>query len=58
MSPKRDQAKLTAQLHDLEGITEELKKESDRGAVIIGAAYLDERLREYITAFLIRLFEN
>lgn len=36
-----------------EGFDEEFEKESDRAAVIIGAAFLDEYLRQLIASFLI-----
>lgn len=38
---------------DYRGLVEEFKKESDRAAVIVGAAFLDERLREVIADLLV-----
>ncbi len=53
MPKKRDQAKIDAQVKDLTGLVEEIKTHSDRAAAIVGAAFIDERLRQYLSRFLI-----
>jgi DNA-binding MltR family transcriptional regulator len=51
--PKRNQAQIEQQLGDFRGMVDEIQKEGDRAAIIVGAAYLDEYLRIYIASFLI-----
>jgi DNA-binding MltR family transcriptional regulator len=38
---------------DFKGLIEEFKSESDRSAAIVGSAYLDTKLAEYIASFLV-----
>jgi DNA-binding MltR family transcriptional regulator len=47
------QKETSAKLKDHEGFREELKNESDRAVAIVGAAFLDEHLRDVIGYFLI-----
>jgi DNA-binding MltR family transcriptional regulator len=53
MPPRRDREKIEEQLRDSQGLIEEMQAGPDRSAVIIGAAFLDERLRQYIERFLV-----
>jgi len=50
---KRRRAQNLIRLEDVGGFFDELHRESDRAAAVLGAAYLDECLRELITSFLI-----
>ena len=53
MPKKRDQAKIDAQTKHFMGLMEEIKTQSDRAAAIVAAAFIDERLRQYLSRFLI-----
>jgi DNA-binding MltR family transcriptional regulator len=50
---KQDPAVIAAKRIDLRGLREEYQNESDRAAAIVGAAFLDEQIKEYIRQFLI-----
>jgi hypothetical protein len=55
MVSKRNKTRLEAiaKKKDLTGFLEEFRRESDRAAAILGAAYLDEELLQLLTEFLI-----
>lgn len=53
MAAKRRTEKRAQKLQDLSGFGEEFRAESDRAAAILGAALLDECLRQLIASFLI-----
>jgi mannitol operon repressor len=50
---KRDRAETTLRSQDLQGFNREFQKESDRATAVLGAALLDEKLLQLLTAFLI-----
>jgi DNA-binding MltR family transcriptional regulator len=50
---KRRQKENLVKVEDIKGFLEEFQGESDRAAAIVGAAYLDECLRQLIASFLI-----
>lgn len=50
---KRRRTENQVKLEDIKGFLEEFQGESDRAAAVLGAAYLDECLRQLIAAFLI-----
>ncbi len=55
MSSKRKKAReaTVQKSEDLQGFIEEFQKESDRATAILGAALLDEKLLQLLTAFLV-----
>lgn len=50
---KQNPADLAAKRADLRGLRFEYQNESDRAAAIVGAAFLDEQIKEYIKQFLV-----
>ncbi len=46
-------AKKPAQLEDVSGWMAEFQNETDRGAALLGAAFLDEQLKEVLRQFLV-----
>lgn len=50
---RRRRTQKRVKVEDITGFFEEFNRESDRGAAIIGAAMLDERLRQLMGAFLV-----
>jgi DNA-binding MltR family transcriptional regulator len=51
--PKKDPTQHRRKLRDFNILFQELQGESDRAAAVLGAAFLDGLLEEYITNFLI-----
>lgn len=51
--PKKDPILQRRKLRDFNTLFQELQNESDRAAAILGAAFLDALLEEYITNFLV-----
>jgi hypothetical protein len=51
--PKKRRQENVIRHADLQGFQQEFQKESDRAAAVLGAAYLDESLRQLIAASLI-----
>jgi mannitol operon repressor len=50
---KQDREQMALKSQDLQGFIDEFQKESDRATAILGAALLDEKLLQLLTAFLI-----
>lgn len=51
--PKKRRQENVIRHADLQGFQQEFQKESDRAAAVLGAAYLDESLRQLIAASLV-----
>jgi len=50
---KKSQEETFAESNDFQGFLEEFQKENDRGAAIIGAAFLDEHLKQLLANFMV-----
>lgn len=50
---KRRRKENIVKIDDIKGFLEEFQEETDRAAAVLGAAYLDECLKQLITGFLI-----
>jgi len=50
---KRSHVETVVKSKDFEGFLDEFQKENDRSAAIIGAAFLDEHLKQLLTNFLV-----
>jgi len=50
---KKSQTETVTKSKDFQGFLDEFQKESDRSAAIIGAAFLDEHLKQLLTNFLV-----
>jgi mannitol operon repressor len=53
MAVKKSQEEILVQSNDFQGFLEEFQNESDRSAAIIGAAFLDEHLKQLLTNFFV-----
>ena len=50
---KKLQAETFTKSKDFQGFLDELRLEGDRAAAIIGAAFLDEQLKQLLTNYLV-----
>jgi mannitol operon repressor len=50
---RQDSERLKAQIEDIHGFAREFQSEGDRSTAILGAALLDEELRQLLTEFLV-----